>query len=106
MVDMQDPYTKGLLSSEDWAEIMKELLSAIPYARATSTYMYTFDAVTTLDDLKMRLSRHSYGLKLELVYMYLQSWLVHSLSCYSSVYFDHEMTSPPFAIERGLSERW
>ncbi|KAF9929118.1 hypothetical protein FBU30_001847 [Linnemannia zychae] len=96
MIDMQDPYTKGLFDGEDWADIKNNLPSAVPYASATSTYMDTFDAVKTVDDLRMRLRHRPDGVELELVYMCLQNWL--------NLY---EMTSPsPFAIESSLSESW
>ncbi|KAI7830483.1 hypothetical protein BC939DRAFT_283879 [Gamsiella multidivaricata] len=96
MLDIQDPYTQGLFSKKNWAEIKKDLPSAMPYARTTSTYLDTFDTVKTIEDLRSRLNHRPEDVELELVHMCLVNWL--------NLY---EMTSPsPFAIESSLSESW
>ncbi|KAG0288979.1 hypothetical protein BGZ98_004035, partial [Dissophora globulifera] len=74
MVDLLDPYTRGLSSSGDWEEIKRDLPRNVPYASETSEYLDSFDEVKTIEDLRTRLSQRPEGVELELVYMCLENW--------------------------------
>ncbi|KAF9181405.1 hypothetical protein BGZ50_005520 [Haplosporangium sp. Z 11] len=69
MIDLKDPYTQGLFSKQDWAEIMSDLPDPVLYGSSTLAYMDTFKAVDTIEDLKVRLKDRPDGVELELVHM-------------------------------------
>ncbi|KAF9996567.1 hypothetical protein BGZ65_007847, partial [Modicella reniformis] len=96
MIDIQDRYTQGLFSEQDWTEIKRDIPSSTPYTEAAVEYLDTFDTVTTINDLRTRLRTRPDNVELELIHTCLVNWL----NLYETE------TPSPFSMGGNLPELW